>query len=136
MFLNRTICEFPDSGTSLFWCKPWTKYLKEITNLKCWLDQKRYLAAGVYLSETPSHSRFLFGVAKQFCMFGIWSIAQCITLVYALHIIQSPPPVTHYIGCIDLYLFTQGGGGEVTWREGRGARGVENTNMTDCISSL
>jgi hypothetical protein len=29
------------------------------------------LAAGVYLSETPSPPRFLFGVVKQFCWFGI-----------------------------------------------------------------
>ncbi len=42
-----------------------------------------------------------------------------ITLVYALHITPSPlTPVTH---CKDLYLFTKGGGGEVNWREGRGA---------------
>ncbi len=28
------------------------------------IDQQRYLAAGVYLSEVPSPPRFLFGVVK------------------------------------------------------------------------
>jgi hypothetical protein len=47
-----------------------------------------YLAAGVYLSEAPSPPRFLFGVVKQFCRFGIWSHTQCIIPEYALRITQ------------------------------------------------
>ncbi len=51
------------------------------------------------------------------------------------------PPYTLYT-CIQVYLFRQGRGeqGRANQREGlRGAclhEGVENTNMTDCISSL
>ncbi len=44
------------------------------------------------MSEAPSPTRFLFGVVKQHCRFGIWSNAQCITPVYALHKNRSPPP--------------------------------------------
>ncbi len=72
-------------------------------------DQLRYLVAGVYLSEAP----------------------------------RSPPPspVTH---CMNTYPCTyshrEGGGGlgePVKRLEGRKfTRGVENTNMTDSISSL
>ncbi len=36
-------------------------------------------------SEAPSHPRFLFGVVKQFCWFGIWSNTQSITPVDSLH---------------------------------------------------
>jgi hypothetical protein len=49
------------------------------------------LAAGVYLSEASSPPRFLLGVVKQFCRFGIWSNTQCITPVDALHTTRSPP---------------------------------------------
>jgi hypothetical protein len=35
------------------------------------IDQLRYLAAGVYLSEAPSPSRFLVAVVKQFCRFAL-----------------------------------------------------------------
>jgi hypothetical protein len=48
------------------------------------------LAAGVYLSEAPSCSMFLFGVVKQFLRYGIWSNTQWITPVYALH---KPDPI-------------------------------------------
>jgi hypothetical protein len=80
-------------------------------NPKCRLFFKiylySYLAAGVYLSEAP----------------------------YPL-----PPRYTLY-EFIPLYLFTQGKGGRVDEpvRRLEGlefTRGVENTNMTDCISSL
>jgi hypothetical protein len=40
---------------------------------------------GVYLSEAPSPPRFLFGVVKQFCRFGIWSNTQYVTPGDALH---------------------------------------------------
>ncbi len=40
----------------------------------------------------PLPPRFLFGVVKQFCRFGIWSNTQCNTPEYAFHISQSPPP--------------------------------------------
>jgi hypothetical protein len=50
-----------------------------------------------------------------------------------------PPPFTHCIDCVLIHT-GKGGGGEVNQREGRGAvvhlRGVENTNMTVCISSF
>ncbi len=49
------------------------------------IDLQRDLAAGVYLSEAPSPPRFLFGVVKQFCRFGIWSNTQCVTSEDALH---------------------------------------------------
>jgi hypothetical protein len=81
------------------------------------------LAAGVYLSEAPSPPTFLFGVVKQFCRLGIWSHTQCITPEYALYIAYSPAPLLHTVYSI-MYkvegpLFT-----------------VENTNMTDYLSSL
>jgi hypothetical protein len=82
----------------------------KMPNTKCRLFlniyQQRYLAAGVYLSEAPNHL---------------------------------PPPVTH---CMNTYLCTyshmEGGVGEPVRRlEGRYfTRRVENTNMTDCLSSL
>jgi hypothetical protein len=64
------------------------------------------MAAGVYLSKAHSTPRLLFGLAKQFCRFGIWSNAQCITPVDALH-------TTRYTlyKYITLYLFTFGKGG-------------------------
>jgi hypothetical protein len=34
-------------------------------------DKYKYLAAGVYLSEDPSPTWFLFGVVKQFCRYGM-----------------------------------------------------------------
>jgi len=43
------------------------------------------IAVGVYLSEASSHPRFLFGVVKQFCRYGIWSNTQCITPVDGVH---------------------------------------------------
>jgi hypothetical protein len=71
------------------------------------------LAASIYLSEAPFPPRFLFGVLKQFCMFGIWSNTQCKTPVDALY---KTPYYTLY-KYIPLYLFTQGreggGGGKV-----------------------
>ncbi len=75
--------------------------------------------------KAPSPPRFLFGVVKQFCRFGIWSNAQCITPVDALHTTWSlPPPPRRYTvyKYILLYLFTQGsaGGGQPVRRfEGR-----------------
>ncbi len=83
------------------------------------------LAAGVYLSEAHYPPRFLFGVVKQFCRFGIWSntCTKCITHVDALHTTRSPPYYTLY-KYISLYLFTEGKagmrerGGEVNQREG------------------
>jgi hypothetical protein len=72
----------------------------------------KYLVEGGYLSEAPSTSKLLFGVVKQFCMFGIWSNTQCITPEYALHITQSPPsPLLTVKDVRRLYLFTQGRGG-------------------------
>jgi hypothetical protein len=87
----------------------------------------------IYLRPPPLIG--FFGVVKQFCRFGIWSNTQCITPEYALHI-TPPPPVTHclYIPVL-IHTGKWGGGGGVNWREGRGAL-VENTNMTNCISSL
>jgi hypothetical protein len=49
------------------------------------INMERDLAADVYLSEAPSPPRFLFGVVKQFCRFGICSNTQCITPVDTLH---------------------------------------------------
>jgi hypothetical protein len=72
-----------------------------------------YLAAGAYLSEAPSPLRFLFGVVKQICRFGIWSNILCIIPVCALHITQSPsPPLLHCIECIYTctYSHREGGG--------------------------
>jgi hypothetical protein len=77
-----------------------------------------YLAAGVHLSEAP---------------------------VYALQTTRTPTPSPCYTlyEYISLYLFTQGRGGggriggTVRRLEGRYfTRVVENTHMTDCISSL
>jgi hypothetical protein len=51
------------------------------------------LVEGVYLSEAPSPPRFLFGVVKQFCRFGIWSNIQCKTPVYCMLSIQPDPPL-------------------------------------------
>jgi hypothetical protein len=66
-------------------------------NPKCRL----LLAACVYLSDAPSPPRFLFGVVKQFCMFGIWPNTQCITPAYALHITKkNPPPPPPPPGCV------------------------------------
>jgi hypothetical protein len=65
-----------------------------------------YLAAGVYLSEAPG---------------------------------PLPPPVTNCMNtCIPVLIHTGKGGGEPVRRlEGRlFTRGVENTNMTHCISCL
>jgi hypothetical protein len=50
-----------------------------------------------------------------------------------------PPCYTLYRLYRPVLIYTgKGGGVEVNWREGIGAvvpiRGVENTNMTDCIS--
>jgi hypothetical protein len=71
------------------------------------IDLYRDLAAGVYLSEAPWESNF--------CRFGIWSNAQCITPVHALHTTPStqphplhplPPRYTLY-KYLPLYLITQ-----------------------------
>jgi hypothetical protein len=70
------------------------------------IDQLRDVAAGNYLSAAPSPPRFLFGVEKQFCKFGIWSNTQCLTPVYALQLstqLDPLPPVTH---CINTYHCT------------------------------
>ncbi len=48
-------------------------------------------------SEAPFHLRFLFGVVKQFCWFGIWSNTQSITPVDSLHTTRSPPPPSRNI---------------------------------------
>jgi hypothetical protein len=81
------------------------------------------LAACVYLFEAHSSHRFLFGVVKKFCSFGIWSNTQCITSVDALHTTRSPtpPPSPCYTLCrlCRPYSHREGGGG-VNWREGRG----------------
>jgi hypothetical protein len=90
------------------------------------------MAAGVFISEPPFTARFLF-------RFGIWSNKQCITPVYALYTTRFFRFTLYKY--IDMYLFTQGRGDggskpvrrlERQWFTG----GVENTNMTDCISSL
>jgi hypothetical protein len=54
------------------------------------------------------------------------------------HSPTSPPTATHCLYILYVYFWEggRGGGGQ---REGRGAQftsGDENTNMTDCISSL
>jgi hypothetical protein len=50
------------------------------------------------------------------------------------------PPPFHTVYVYNIHLFTQGrGGGELTRekvREAMFTKPVENTNMTDCISSL
>jgi hypothetical protein len=50
------------------------------------------------------------------------------------------PPNTMYVYVSTVYLFTQGRRGELNHREGQRGNSsqswVENTNMTDCISSL
>ncbi len=81
------------------------------------IDLLRNLAAGVYLSEAPSPLRFLFGVVKQFCRFGIWSNTQCITPVDALHTTWSHPPVTQCINTYPTctYSHRQGGRGVGGW---------------------
>ncbi len=46
-------------------------------------------------------ARFLFGMVKQFCRFGIWSNTQCMTPVNTLHTTRPPPPVT-----VSIHKFT------------------------------
>jgi hypothetical protein len=70
---------------------------------------KGEFAACVYPSEAPSPPRFLFGVVKQFCRFGIWSNTQCLTPVYALHTTRSPPPL-HTVHTPVLIHIRKGGG--------------------------
>ncbi len=89
---------------------------------------------------------FLFGVIKQFCRFWIQSEKECYTHAeYGLQhnstpTAPSPPPPQLHTVCI-YCTFTFGKGewvGEVREKvEGQQfTRGVENINMTDCISSL
>ncbi len=61
----------------------------------------------------PSPPRFMFGMLKQFCKFGIWSNPQCLNPVDALHTTWSnpPPPCYTLYKYIPLYFFTQGRGG-------------------------
>ncbi len=63
--------------------KKMSAFLKKLTCKGTW--------GQVFISLRPP------GVVKQFCRFGIWSMTQCITPVYALHTTRSPPPppVTH-----------------------------------------
>jgi hypothetical protein len=56
------------------------------------IDQERYLAAGLYLSEVSPLLGFLFGVVKQFRRFGMVTY-RIITHVYALHTTRFPPPL-------------------------------------------
>ncbi len=94
-------------------------------------ELKRVMAAGVYPSEAPSPTRFLFGMVYQFCRFWIWVDTECTTLAeYGLQQNPKPPLPFHTV-----YLFTQGrGGGELNKREGERGNSlqnwVENTNMT------
>ncbi len=53
------------------------------------------MAAGVYMSEDISPPRFLFGVVKQFCRFGIWSNTQTNNDNDAIHTTIPPPPPLH-----------------------------------------
>jgi hypothetical protein len=54
---------------------PMDQIIIKTPNTKVYL--KRDLTAGLYLSEAPLPSyRFLFGVVKQFCKFGIWQNTQ------------------------------------------------------------
>ncbi len=57
------------------------------------IELYRDLAGG---AEAPSPPRFLFGMVKQFCGFGISSNTQCITMILhmlsSLHTTRSPPP--------------------------------------------
>ncbi len=46
---------------------------------------------------------------------------------------QHPPTATH---CLHILERGRGGGGQRETRGQQFTRGVENTNMTDCISSL
>jgi hypothetical protein len=78
---------------------------------------ERDLAACVYKPDAPSPPRFLFGVVKQFCRFGIWSNTQQITPVDALNTTRSPHLLLHTVQ-YKLYVLTctyshrEGVGGE------------------------
>jgi hypothetical protein len=81
---------------------------------------ERDSAAGVYLSETPSPPRFLFGVVKQFLGSESGQI-QSVKLVQNMisNTTQHPPPPSSHTLSILYFDFGRGGGGEeMNQREG------------------
>ncbi len=75
---------------------------------------KMVFAPGVYLSEAPSPTRFLFGVLRQFCRFWIWSDLQHNSTT------PPPPPPNHTV-CLYSTLILGRGGGRWTREKVRGA---------------
>ncbi len=112
-----------------------------------------------YFKDTnPSMSSslvILFGVVKQFGRLRIWSETECKTPAeYGLQHNSPPPPQTHTVCIVCIYCTFSLGRGEGGGRSERRQRGnstrvqflrpwgqqftswVENTNMSECISSL
>ncbi len=99
--------------------------------LTCYRD----FVAGAYLSEAPSPTRFLFGVLKQFCRLERVELLQ--------NMVSNGTPPTPSQPLTVCMTLGRGGGegvGEVNHRESQKGNSlqswVENTNMTDSISSL
>ncbi len=102
------------------------------------IDLLRDFAAGVYLSEAPSPSRFVWGGK---------AILQVLYLVrhrglnpaeYGLQHNSTPPPSQPHTVCTVRCLWegVEGGRGELL-RSGYSSQSwVETTNITDCISRL
>jgi hypothetical protein len=74
-------------------------------------------AEGVYLSEALAPPRFLFGMVKQLCTVGSESGQK-----------QSVKLLQYMVSNTTQHLPPLPGHSSQSW--------VENTNMTDCISSL
>jgi hypothetical protein len=76
---------------------------------------------------------------KLTCVGTLRQVFICLRPPPLLRPISSPHP-PHAVDVYIVYLFTQGRGGEVNQREGYWGNSsqswVENTNMSDCISSL
>jgi hypothetical protein len=68
-------------------------------------DPQTYMTGGVYLSKATSPPKFLFGVVKQFCSFGIWSKVHSVGLLYMLSTQPDPLPFP-ITNCINTYPCT------------------------------
>jgi hypothetical protein len=121
------------------------KDTKSLCRLFLTIDQKRYFTAGVYMSEALSLLGFCLGCSSNFVGSESFHI-HSVYLLYMLHTTRStsPPRYTLYeycTYCTPVLVHTGKGGrgiGEPVRRlDGRYfKRGVENTIMTGCISSL